>query len=1683
MCTDCTWVPAHHLFSNSFLAHRVMKHLYSLQPLLKKGGLALGSCRIFIFFLLLSPLILTAQPPDFIDQQFTGPFNSAVGMTFDANSRMYVWERRGQVWIVENGVKASQPLLDISEEVGNWRDFGLLGVALDPNFLSNGYIYLLYIVDRHHLLYFGTPNYNPNTDEYFNATIGRITRYRAEASTNFTTIDYSSRKILLGESISTGFPNLHESHGTGHLVFGTDGTLLASFGDGASYSSRDEGSAGETYWQQAITDGIIPASHNVGAYRSQLLNSLAGKIVRLDPETGDGIYNNPYYDAANPRSARSRVWGRGLRNPCRFSLKPGTGSHDIDDADPGTFYIGDVGWASREEMSVCDGPAMNFGWPKFEGMTHQPGYNNATYEPSTHDQPKLDWRNGNARGIVNGAIVNIGSAQLPGPSFTGNCSIGGIWYTGTDFPEEYQNTYFHADYGGDWIRNFGFNGQDEPTISRSFKQSVDRPIYIATDPNQGGLYYLTVGGNNYVRQFSYSPGNLSPKAVASSNIQSGTSPLTIQFVGSNSYDPDQDNLSYAWDFGDGNTSNQANPIHTYTQGNGNPIQYNVKLTVSDGNLSDEVTLIISINNSPPQILSTSLDNLTTFSHTNPTTLNLSASVNDAESSNSQLSFSWVTSLYHNDHSHDEPPITNPNGSAVLSPIGCDGTTYWYRVWLTVTDPQGLSTTVYRDLFPDCGGNSQTLSFASISDKLTTDPTFTLNPSASSGLPVTLFLVSGPASISGNSVTLTGQPGEVTIRAAQGGNGTYAPAKAIDRSFQVRYPSQGGNCSYQLIQSDNFESSFGNWNDGGTDATRLNDGTYANSGSYSIMLRDNTSSSLITTNSLNLSGYSELRVDFSYIVNSFDNANEDFWLQVSTNGGASFTTVEEWNLGDEFQNLQRNNESVVIPGPFSGNTQLRFRCDASADGDQVYIDDVVINGCVGSPNDPPIASFSTSPSSGPAPLQVTVNAGASSDPNGDPLSYAWDFGNGQTASGQNASVSYANPGTYTITLYVNDGQLTDQTTQTVEVTLPGGCATPQNLALGQSASQSSTYGVGVAGLAVDGNTSGSSPWSADLQHTQNQSQPWWQVDLGQLSQIDALSIYNRTDALQDRLKDFYILISSTPMSANTPLSTLLADGSITQIFYPGSAGASVSFTPDVEGRYVRIQLSGNGILHMAEVEITGCSSGNDPCNGAQPVVINPAGPFAENAGLQTLSATPGGGTWGGAAASNGTFDPSVGPGTYTVTYTYTNGNGCTQSDVEDITVNPVGGCATLTNLALGKPSSQSSTYGVGEARYANDGNTNGTSPWTADLQHTQSEANPWWEVNLGSVQQIDQIDIYNRSNGNQNRLNNFYILVSATPMTGAASLSELLNNPSIQQIHFPGIAGAQETFATNIQGQYIRVQLGGNGILHMAEVEVKGCSQGTDPCASNGVTNLALNRPAEQSSVYGFGLASIGVDGDTDGTRGPWGNASIIHTQREAQPWWQVELLNPSDINEVIVHNRTDCCQIRLKDFYVMVSDQPFPSGVSLNSLLNDPNISNTYFPGTAGNLEQINMEASGKYLRIQLTSGNEILHIAEVEVMGCPAGTQGARFSQVQVGFQEADFTPQLFIYPNPAKSELHIEVENIAQGLMLEYSLYSPTGQRIWSKQAGRKLSTSIRDLPQGMYLLRIQGEGWTGTKQLMVH
>ncbi len=557
----------------------------------------------------------------FVDQVVVSDWNQAVGVRFGPDARGYVWEKGGRVWLVENGVKSAQPLVDISEEVGDWRDFGLLGFVIDPNFDTNGYIYLLYVVDYHHARHFGTPQYNPQTDEYFRDTIARLTRYTANQADGRRTVDYASRLILVGENLQSGFPVCHQSHSIGSLWFGEDGTLLAGNGDGASYEEVDNGGPRSGSSNTALAEGIIRPAEDVGAFRSQLVDSLSGKIIRIDPATGNGLPSNPFYDAANPRSPRSRVWAMGFRNPFRWCMRPNTGNPNPGAADPGTIVLGDVGWYTREECTVIRSPGGNCGWPIFEGLTLAPGYasvapmnldapnplaaqpgcddffrftnllvqetlaapswpnpcNAAQQVPSSiprfeHVRPVLDWRDGVAPRVAifsgnNAAEVDITNSQSPiqGSPFGGTSSTGGCFYTGTTFPPEYHGTYFFADFTGGWIRNLAFDSTDAPTQLRSFKDNAGAIVSLAMNPADGALYYINYDNQGVaaLRRIQFT-NDQPPVAVANATPRFGSLPLTVQFSSAGSNDPEQLPLTYLWEFGDSSPSSTApNPTHTF----------------------------------------------------------------------------------------------------------------------------------------------------------------------------------------------------------------------------------------------------------------------------------------------------------------------------------------------------------------------------------------------------------------------------------------------------------------------------------------------------------------------------------------------------------------------------------------------------------------------------------------------------------------------------------------------------------------------------------------------------------------------------------------------------------------------------------------------------------------------------------------------------------------------------------------------------------------------------------------------------------------------------------------------------------------------------------------------------------------------------------------------------------------
>ncbi|SHJ86021.1 PKD domain-containing protein, partial [Hymenobacter daecheongensis DSM 21074] len=626
--------------------------------------------RLRLYFLALVLALLStragqaqAPPAGFTSTVVSSGWDEAVGLTFTkTGDKMFVWERPGRVWVVVGGQR--QLVLDISPEVGGWDDHGLLGFALDPNFDSNGFMYLLYVVDRHYLLNFGTPAYSATANDYNSATIGRLTRYTATPAGTGYTVNQASRRILLGATKSTGIASTSGGHVVGSLVFGTDGTLLVSTGDGAHWAP-DLGSFNETYYAEALADGILSQKENVGALRSQLVDCLNGKILRLDPATGQGIPSNPFYDAAAPDAPRSKVWTMGTRTPFRMSLRLGTGSTDPTAANPGAIYLGMVGGSNWEEIAVIDRPRVNLGWPLFEGLTPNNDFINANVfnrdalnplfntggctqqffyfrnlikaaTPSgtatftnpcdntktipasiptfVHTRPIIDWGHGagpSRTGTFSGSTpttANIGAAGSPvsGPQFGGNSATGGVFYPYNDFPAPFSNAYFFGDYVGGWIRSLTVNSANQPSAVANFVNSNVVPVAFAVSPAETGLFYVNFYPSE-IRKISFGTSNVPPVAVISADNTFGPGPLSVQFTGSGSSNPGGGSLSYRWDFGDGTpTSSAVNPAHTFFPPSSAPIQYTVTLTVTNSQgLSHQATRSISVNNTPPQVTITS----------------------------------------------------------------------------------------------------------------------------------------------------------------------------------------------------------------------------------------------------------------------------------------------------------------------------------------------------------------------------------------------------------------------------------------------------------------------------------------------------------------------------------------------------------------------------------------------------------------------------------------------------------------------------------------------------------------------------------------------------------------------------------------------------------------------------------------------------------------------------------------------------------------------------------------------------------------------------------------------------------------------------------------------------------------------------------------------------------------------
>ena len=223
----------------------------------------------------------------------------------DGSGRMFILERAGRVRVADaDGTLHPQPLLDISDNTSTSTEQGLLGLAFDPRFAQNGYMYIDF------------------TDA--NSAV-QVVRYTLNPSQP-TQLDPSTAYTVLA------VPKHSKVHNGGTLLFGPDGYLYIALGDD---DASDE---------------------------AQQLSSIFGKILRVDVDSATGQPyaippTNPFVDTPG---ARGEIWSYGLRNPWRFSFDRATGDLWIGD-------VGDAKWEEVDMQPAGSSGGENYGWPLFEG--------------------------------------------------------------------------------------------------------------------------------------------------------------------------------------------------------------------------------------------------------------------------------------------------------------------------------------------------------------------------------------------------------------------------------------------------------------------------------------------------------------------------------------------------------------------------------------------------------------------------------------------------------------------------------------------------------------------------------------------------------------------------------------------------------------------------------------------------------------------------------------------------------------------------------------------------------------------------------------------------------------------------------------------------------------------------------------------------------------------------------------------------------------------------------------------------------------------------------------------------------------------------------------------------------------------------------------------------------------------
>lgn len=601
-------------------------------------------------------------PAGFVDELVT-TVGGPTAMAFTPDGRLLVTRQSGSLRVVTAaGTLLPTPALTFSaSQICSNSERGLLGVAVDPAFATNRYVYLFY-----------TRNVTGSCATGSDGPRNRVSRF---VLPDANVVDPATEVVLVDNVRSFG-----GNHNAGDLRFGRDGYLYISTGDGGTDYAGDSGSAG-------ANDASRDEFHLLGKL---LRITRDGGIPPSNPFQGAGTARCNVAGETTPGNRCQETFAWGFRNPFRFATDPNAAGTRI--------FVNDVGQGAREEVDEL-AAGVDFGWNCREGTRVNSTTGECSPTPPGMADPFFEYPHG--------------PSAVPGTSISGCNSItGGAFVPNGIWPAEYDGTYLLADYVCGAVFRIPAAGgpvASATTFVSGLGGSSATSLLFGPYGSTQALYYTTYAGGGQVRRLRYStPGaNQPPVAILGATPTAGSAPLAVAFSGAGSSDPDSgDTLRYFWDFGDGSpVSSTATPTTAKTYAaNGT---YVASLRVRDQSLafSPAATVIVFVGNTAPTAAIDPPAGGTTFAVGQVVTVTGSGT-DPEEGAIPPARLRWTVLLHHDVHTH---PFVSGTGSGIsfAAPAPEDlsaATNSFLEVHLVAEDSGGLlSPDVRLDLTPRTRG--------------------------------------------------------------------------------------------------------------------------------------------------------------------------------------------------------------------------------------------------------------------------------------------------------------------------------------------------------------------------------------------------------------------------------------------------------------------------------------------------------------------------------------------------------------------------------------------------------------------------------------------------------------------------------------------------------------------------------------------------------------------------------------------------------------------------------------------------------------------------------------------------------------------------------------------------------------------------------------------------------------------